>query len=391
MSIEPNDPRTEAIIDLLRPMIAFETVSETPNLEFQQWLADRLAERGASCQIVVGASGRANLIARIGPHTSGGLMLSGHTDVVPPGDGWSASPWALAESEGRLFGRGAADMKGFFAVALHVLASIRPESMRAPLYLVASYDEEVGCRGVRDILPALRDPASGAPELIVIGEPTMMHPHHAHLGKQVNIIRVRSAEAHSSRSATEPSAISVAAKLVGVLDAIQAACPVPPAHQAPSYSLNCGSIHGGTQPNVIAASCDIEFEIRFDHLHDPDVIARPLHAAIASANDGLRRVEGSVSMETISAYPAMNTSTTGPAFRIAERLADSGPSRSLGFGTEGGLFTAALGFPVMICGPGNIADAHRPDEFVSREQLARCDRFLSGLIDALCVTRTGFC
>jgi len=372
----------ERVISLLAELVAMPTVSETPNGALIERLRAQFEALGAVVRVGPGTSGRTNVVARMGPAVQGGLMLCAHTDVVPAGEGWTTDPFELTRIDDRLHGRGSADMKGFIATVLVALESIDPRSLAAPVFFVGTYDEEIGCRGVRDLLPVLRDDPLMRPSLAVVGEPTMMRPRHSHLGKLGVRLTVRAAEAHSSRAASVPSAITHAAALVRVLDDIQATCP--PGEGAPPFVVNCGTIHGGTQSNVIAGECQLVFEVRFDVDHDPDVLLQPLRAAIERAAGVLRGVGGGIDWDEVTRYPAMRSDVTHPCFRAAERIADAGPSVDLGFGTEGGLFSEALGVPVMVCGPGDIADAHRPDEFVGVDQLDRSLRFVTGLVDHFC-------
>lgn len=373
------------VVDLLRSLVAFPTVSRTPNTALQEWLSEQLEACGARVQVVPGAhAGNANLVASLGPAVPGGLMLSGHTDVVPPGEGWRTDPFTLTAVDDRLYGRGTADMKGFFAAVLVALRSIDPATLRTPVHVLASYDEEVGCQGVRDVLPQLAVDPAIRPALVVIGEPTMMRPRHSHLGKQMYRVVVRAAEAHSSRAATAPSAIAGAAELVQALSAIQAGCPVAAPDAAPAYTVNCGTIRGGTAANVIAAECEVVFEVRHDIHHDPADVLAPFVATADALHERLAAVGGGVERHLVTSYPAMATDTTSPAFAQAVRLADAGTAVALGFGTEGGLLSEAIDAPVMICGPGDIGDAHRPDEWVAVDQLERCVHVVRQLITHFC-------
>ncbi len=373
------------IIDALRQLVAFPTVSRTSNMALQEWLGEQLEACGARVHVVPGVGeGRANLVASIGPAVPGGVMLSAHTDVVPPGEGWRTDPFVLTAIDQRVHGRGTADMKGFLAAVLVVLRSIDPAGLRAPVHVLASYDEEVGCQGVRDVLPRVAADPLLRPELVVIGEPTMMRPRHSHLGKQMHRVVVRAAEAHSSRAATAPSAIAAAAELVQVLSSIQTGCPVAAPGEAPVYTVNCGTIRGGTAANVIAAECEVVFEVRHDTEHDPALVLAPFFVAVEAVDRRLQAVGGGVDCHLITSYPAMATDTTLPAFAQAVRLADTGASVALDFGTEGGLLADVIAAPVMICGPGDIGDAHRPDESVSVEQLDRCAQFVRQLIEHFC-------
>ncbi len=382
-----NPDVSEQVIDLLAELVRFPTVSRQSNRALQEWLADRLEAAGASITMVAGDDPeRTNLLATLGPERAGGLILSGHTDVVDPGEGWATDPWTLVPVGNKLYGRGSADMKGFLAAVLVAIDGLDVNDLMSPIRIVASYDEEIGCQGVREVLPVLTRDEHIRPDLVVIGEPTMMTARHSHMGKEVHRLTVRSAEAHSSQWATAPSAIAHGAELLRTLGAIQQACPASGSGEPSGYSINCGTVRGGTQPNVIAANFEVTFEIRHGVEHDPADVLAPLDETIEEIERELAAVDGGVDRELLTSYPAMATDPSLPAYRRAERLVDNGPSSGLAYGTEGGLFATALDSPIMICGPGDIADAHRCDEFVTTEQLERCVRFVRTAIDEFCVT-----
>jgi acetylornithine deacetylase len=371
------------VTELLRTLVRFETVSRSDNGDLQRWLADRLAERGGTAELVPGDAGRWNLFARFGPEGPGGVMFAGHTDVVPPGSGWENDPWVLTVETVRLGGRGTADMKGFFAACLVAFNDLDVNDLTAPVYLLASYDEEIGCVGIRDVLPVVGSLNTFAPDLVVVGEPTSMRPRHSHLGKQVFDVRVRAASGHSSRAASMPSAIAEAAALIRVLSDIQSQCPAPSDGSIP-YSINVGSITGGEQVNVIADCCEFAFEVRFDADHDHREILSPFHDAVGRIHDQLKVIGGGVEVTPTTAYPALRTDQAHAAFNAAVMAADRGPAIDIGFGTEGGLIAEAFGVPVMICGPGDIAVAHRPGEHVPIADLERCVHFVGALIERFC-------
>ncbi len=375
--------------DLLGDLVAFPTVSRQPNVELQDWLARRLEGFGASVSMVGGDDAeRTNLHAILGPKRPGGLLLSGHTDVVDAGGGWASDPWTLVSVNERLYGRGSADMKGFFAAALVAISGIDVSQLTAPLHLVASYDEEIGCQGVRDILPTLAADHRTRPDLVIIGEPTMMTPRHAHMGKEVHRLTVSVPEAHSSQWASAPSAIALGAEVLDTLHEIQNRGRSELGAAGSVYSLNVGTVRGGSQPNVIAGTFEVTFEVRHSVGCEPSDVLAPLRAKLDELEARVMAAGGRVERELLVSYPAMSTDPMQPAFQRAEALADNGPSSTLGFGTEGGLFAAAVQAPIMICGPGDIAAAHRPDEFVTSEQLERCVRFIRSAIEEFCMTPT---
>jgi acetylornithine deacetylase len=338
-------------------------------------VAGRLAASGARVDIVPGDEGRANLFATFGPAVAGGLLVSGHTDVVPAGTGWATPAYELTRRGDALHGRGSADMKGFIAALLCVLTPAAVDDLAAPLHVALSYDEEVGCVGVRGLLSRLAERADVRPALVLIGEPTMMRPRHAHQGKVAFDLTFTSRAGHSSRSHSLPSAIASAARVVVALDEMR---------DDPDVTVNCGVVHGGTALNVIAERCELTFELRHSTAADPDALLRPIWATIDGERRRLAEVGGGVEVVETVRYPAMATDPSDAMLALVERLADAGPAVPLGFGAEGGLFARALGAPVVVCGPGDIDVAHRADEHVPVDQLRRCTELLSSVIDALC-------
>jgi len=250
------------------------------------------------------------------------------------------------------------------------------------LHVALSFDEEIGCIGVRDALVVIGERSDIRPDLVVIGEPTMMRPRHSHMGKLAYEVVCTAEAAHSSLSHAKPGAIASAARLLGVLDGLQA--EFRPSGE-PEVTFNCGMIAGGSALNVIAPRCTFNFEVRHTVDHDPDALLRPFWQAIDRERATLESAGGSVSTTEITRYPGLRTAADDAWLQVVERIADAGPATSIGFGTEGGLFAEALDTSVVICGPGDIAVAHRPDEYVSVDQLLRCERFLCGLVQQICV------
>jgi acetylornithine deacetylase len=376
------DDAAGQLTDLLQRLVAFPTESRTPNLELIHWVAEHLESNGARATVLEGAEGRANLLASFGPVESGGLMLSGHSDVVPAGLGWATDPYTMTQVGDSLHGRGTADMKGFIAAVIRMTDRFRGTELRRPLHVALSFDEEIGCVGVRQALEVIVDRDDLRPDVVVIGEPTMMRPSHSHMGKLAYEVVCRTAAAHSSLSHTKPSAITSAVRLVGVLDELQQRYR-PTAE--PEVTFNCGTISGGVGVNVIADRCAFAFEVRHTVDHDADVVLQPFMRAVEREQSDLADSGGSIIVTEAIRYPALRTAPSDPWLRIVERIADAGAARSIGYGTEGGLFAEALEVPVVICGPGDIAVAHRPDEYVTVDQLLRCEHFLCALVQQLCV------
>ena len=370
-------------VELLRSLVAFATESRTPNRDLLTFAAEHTEPSGGRVQWIEGLEGRANLLISFGPDRPGGLLLAAHTDVVAAGSGWKTHPYELASIDDRLYGRGTADMKGFVAATLHVLAGM--DGWTAPLHLALSFDEEVGCAGMPSMLEHLSAAVNVRPDLVVVGEPTMMIPRHRHLGKLAYELTLHGTAGHSSRSPEIPSTITSAARIALALDTLQtsyrSADPMAP-HE---ITVNVGTIAGGTALNVIAEYCTLSFELRHAPERDPDNALAPVLDVIEHERQVLANIGGGIDMVEVTRYPGLAADTSHPLVKLVERIADSGPCRPIGYGTEGGLYGGSLGVPVVICGPGDIAVAHRPDEYVSLEQLNRCERFVRTLIEHFCV------
>lgn len=376
------DDAGSELAELLGELVAFPTESSTPNLDLIHWFADRAETNGGRVTVLDGDVGRANLLASFGPEMPGGVMLSGHTDVVPAGTGWTTDPYAITKHGDALHGRGTADMKGFIAAIVRTITQFRDVEFRCPLHIALSFDEEIGCVGVRQALAVIAQRDDITPDVVVIGEPTMMRPRRSHMGKLAYQVVCNATAAHSSLSHDKPSAITIATRLLTSLDDLQQ--QYRPTGD-PEVTLNCGSISGGSALNVIAARCTFAFETRHTVDHDPDSVLQPLMQAIDREHAALAGHGGSIEVTEIARYPALRTASDDPWLRVIERLADAGAATSISYGTEGGLFAAALGTSVVICGPGDIAVAHRPDEYVTVDQLLRCERFLCSLVQQICV------
>ncbi len=374
-------------VDLLARLVAYDTESRRANVELIEHCASRCEGAGAVVTVLPGAPGRANLLARFGPDRPGGLFVSGHTDVVPAGSGWATDPYQLTERDDVLRGRGAADMKGFVAVALALLTdSIDGSRLRAPVHVGLSYDEEIGCVGVRGLLDHLRSLDGVVPDLVLVGEPTSMQACGAHAGKVSFEIEIAAPSGHSSRAGAVPSAISVAAELARVIDALPAvwADRVTPADDAVGeVTANVGTIEGGVAVNVLAPRSVLTFELRHRAGVPVDDALGPLWAAI----ERLRAEQGpqgvTITVRPMASYPALATRADAAPVEALRALV-GGTLGTVGFGTEGGLYADCLPAPVVVCGPGSIDDAHRPDEFVDPAQLARCHDVLTRLVATHC-------
>ena len=361
-----SDPTVETVVDLLANLVAFPTESRSSNLDLVDLYAERAAAVGGTVTVVPGEAGRANLHLRFGPDASGGVLLSGHTDVVPAGSGWSTDPYVLTEVDGQLRARGSADMKGFLAAALVVMESVDVDGLRAPVHLGLSYDEEIGCVGVHGLLDTLSADESCTPEVVMVGEPTSMRLCNAHAGKVACRIELAAAAGHSSRAATDPSAVHEAVALAVAIEDLN--------DPSRGVSANVGTLRGGVAVNVLAPTCTMEFEVRHSVDVDPDEVLADLSA-----------FGGHATTEEFIRYPALATDPEIKAVASVKALVGRGEPGPVGFGTEAGLYSDRLATPAVIVGPGDIADAHRPDEHVAPDQLDRCIDVLRRTVDSFCI------
>jgi acetylornithine deacetylase len=371
--------------ELLDALIAFPTVSRDSNLDLIEFVRMYLAARGITSELFIDATGRkANLFATVGPKDRGGIMLSGHTDVVPvDGQDWSSDPFRMVERNGSLYGRGTADMKGFIASALAAIDRASRRTLRSPLHLALSYDEEVGCVGVRSMIDAMRQ-WDIKPRLCIVGEPTLLRPAIGHKGN-VRLQAVCSGYAvHSALAPQGVNAIYLASDFIQRIRALQGrieqAGGRDPGFDVPYTTLHVGIIRGGMALNIVPDHCELALEIR----NMPDESAQSLVDAVRSEADEIRGARGAkIEMSVTGEYPGLSTPSDAEIVALAGSATGESARIKVGFGTEAGLFSTRLGIPCVVCGPGSISDAHRPDEFVSLDQLARCDSMLDSVLDSL--------
>ncbi|MCP1117787.1 acetylornithine deacetylase [Robbsia andropogonis] len=380
---------------ILRDLVAFPTISRQPNLPLITYIRDYLESQGITSRLVAHADGtRANLYATIGPTDRGGICLSGHADVVPvTGQPWTSDPFTLIERDGLLVGRGAADMKGYIACVLACVPFFKDTINAIPLHIAVSYDEEIGCVGIRDLLAELAVDAA-KPIGCIIGEPTGMRVAMAHKGKHSYRCGVRGLAGHSSQPETGVNAIEYAAELVSHLRGIGAGIrrdgPFNDAF-APSYTtIQTGTIRGGVAVNVVPDQCDFDFEIRYlpEDSADTHVAKLKAFALKQLLADMQATYNGAdIAFTQLSAYPGLRNDNDAPARQLKSlcshalgfaALAD----HTVAFGTEGGLYQE-IGVPTLICGPGSIDQAHKADEFVAISQMEACCVFLQRLANGL--------
>ena len=377
--------------DLIDQLVAFDTTSRESNLGLIGFVRGYLHEHGVASTLIHDAEGRkANLWATIGPQDRGGVVLSGHTDVVPvDGQPWDTDPFAVTEADGRLYGRGTSDMKSFIAVVLAKVPQFLAAPLKTPVHLAFSYDEEVGCIGVHGIIDHIRAGTSGPlPKLAIVGEPTNMQVVDAHKGVFSVNTEVIGLEAHSSAPQSGVNAIHVAAEVLGRLKELQQELEAfrDERFEPPFSTIQVGTISGGTARNIIPLRCEFGWAIRPLPGVDPrphferwrDRVEKDLMPAMQAVDPSccIRHRMGPV-VQALSPQPG------SAAEVLAFRLAGANRAHAVSYAAEAGAFQKA-GIPTVICGPGDIAQAHKPNEFIELSQVAACESFMDRLTASLC-------
>jgi acetylornithine deacetylase len=374
--------------DLLATLVGFDTTSVKSNLDLIAFVQDYLDGHGVAATLVPSADGqKASLYATIGDG-GGGIGLSGHSDCVPvEGQTWTSDPFTLTTRDGKLYGRGTCDMKGFIACVLASVPLFKAHRLKEPIHVIISYDEEVGCAGVRPLLERLGQDLP-RPRAVIVGEPTSMQVIDAH--KRIDVYRttVTGKEAHSSLPALGVNAISCAAELIGALDRIAetiATTENDPRFEPPYSTVSVGVIDGGTAPNIVPKTCTFRWQVRSLPSAPADEAPSALSAfAEMALVPKMRKVtrEAAVETESQTSVPAFTAGAQSDAVALAMALTGANRTSTVSYATEAGLFEQA-GCPAVICGPGDIAQAHAADEFVSMAQLEACLKFLGDLTDRL--------
>ncbi len=376
--------------EILSRLLAFDTVSNKPNMALMDYVQGLLADAGIASKLIPNdGETKANLYATVGPAGLGGVMLSGHTDVVPvEGQSWTVPPFALTEQDGRLYGRGAADMKGFVACAIVAMTEAARRPLKTPMHLALSYDEEIGCMGVRSLIDMLQT-APVRPRMCIVGEPTGMQVATGHKGKIALRATCLGREGHSALAPLALNALHLAADFVNVVRSLQAEVAANGLHDGdydvPYSTLHVGKLNGGVQVNIVPNHAVVDFEIRSLAGEDSD-------ALIAAMNRGAQAIlaplhaqfpEADIRIERLWDYPGLGTASDAAVVNFVKGLTGANGTMKVAFGTEGGLFDARLGIATVICGPGSMMQGHKPDEYVSVEQIERCEAMLSALIEHL--------
>lgn len=377
-------------LDVLEKLIGFDTTSVNSNLELMAYITQYLQSHGVESTLIYDQEqNKANLFATIGPANTAGIMLSGHTDTVPvTGQNWTKQPYQLTHENGRYFGRGTSDMKGFIASVLAAVPNMVAEKLHTPIHLAFSYDEEIGCIGVRSLIDTLKT-APIKPAVCIIGEPTSMEVVTSHKGKLAARVTVIGKECHSGMAPDGVNAINYAARLVSWLENMatqkQINGPFEAGYDVPFSTVHTGTINGGSALNIVPNHCSFLFEIRNIAAEDPKVILEEFqsYCAVLTSEMQQKHADCRIDIEITTEYPGLNTSENAHAVTFVRQLAQSESLANINFGTEGGLFSKQLNIPTVVCGPGSMDQGHKPDEFIQGAQLLKCDEFLNRLVHEL--------
>jgi acetylornithine deacetylase len=378
-------------LEILERLIACPTVSRDSNLPLIDWVRNFLADHGVHSHLIPDSTGRkSNLFASIGPPEEGGLVLSGHTDVVPvDGQAWTSDPFTLTARGPRLHARGACDMKGFIAAALSRVPAWKASPLSRPVHLMFSYDEELGCLGAPSMIAAARE-ALPKPAAVIVGEPTSMRVANQHKGICTLRTRVTGIEAHSSLTHQGESAVMLAAELIAHLGELSRKLATQARESArrfepPYTTLSVNRIEGGTAINILAAACEFGWDIRALPGEAPAAIVEPFAAFVDAHLTALLRAGKRCIVETAvqADVPAL-VADAGAAEPLARAAAATiADTITVPFATEGGQFQS-VGWSTVVCGPGSIEQAHKPDEFIERSELTACEAFLDRAVVRQC-------
>ena len=374
----------------LEKLLSFDTTSANANSEMIKWVETELLSFGASVKIIPNVDeSKANLFATLGPQDIGGVMLSGHTDVVPvTGQAWTVPAFSMTQRDGKIFGRGTADMKGFIAAMMNVAKLASTQTLKTPLHLALSYDEEIGCIGVRSMIDMLSN-APIRPQMCIVGEPTGLAVATGHKGKIAARAKCTGRAGHSALAPFAVNALYLANEFITELRKVQDVLRLGVVqdldYDVPYTTLHVGRIAGGGALNIVPHSCELDFEIRNLAQDNPAEILEKLRQAADLIALSARNVasEANIEIEVFNTYPGLDTPSSAPVVGFVKSLMGANGTIKVAYGTEGGLFDQSLGVPTVVCGPGDMAQGHKPDEFITEAQLAACDTMLLNLLHRL--------
>ena len=373
--------------EMLARLVSFDTTSRDGNIPLIEFVESYLDGWDIPYfRVDYEAGKKTNLFASIGPDIAGGIVLSGHTDVVPvDGQKWESNPFELVERDARLFGRGTCDMKGFIAVALALVPKFKAANLKTPIHLALSCDEEVGCKGVRPLVAHMRDHMK-KPKLVIVGEPTSMQVVNAHKSAITFSTEVTGHEAHSSLTDQGVNAIMIAGELLGEINRIRedlTARGDPTGRFNPAYStIHVGVIEGGTAKNIIPRKCSFQWETRLLPTADVNEVPQRFEKFSKSLEPAMKKVASDVGIlnTQTNAVPGLAPEENSPAEHLALHLAEANGTHAVSYCAEAGLFQQ-IGIPAIICGPGSIEQAHKPDEYIDISEMQKCEAFMGRLLE----------
>ena len=376
-------------IEILKKLVSFDTTSFKSNLDLIKFIENYLNDLNIKSELIYDENkNKANLFTTIGPNLQGGIVLSGHTDVVPiTKQNWTSDPFILTERDDKLFGRGSSDMKGFIAIVLSRVSAMVEKKLKKPIHLAFSYDEEIGCVGVHSLLDLIKKKSIN-PEFCIVGEPTSMEMVIGHKGKHAYDVKVDGLSCHSGQAPNGVNAINYASKLINYIEEINKEKsikgPFDNDYEIPYSTLHTGLIKGGTILNIVPKLCHFEFEIRHLAEEDPlEIIQRIKQYTEELLIKEMHNISSTTNIEINEKinYPGLNISESIPPVKQVKELLGKSSHKKVVFGTEGGLFKRELNLPTIICGPGSIDQAHKPDEFISIQQIEKGGTFIDKLIN----------
>ena len=383
------DPK---VLQLIEKLISYDTTSRNSNLDIIKFIENYLAGHGVKSTLVYNeGEGKANLYATLGDQTKSGIMLSGHTDVVPvDGQDWDTDPFKVIQKDGKLFGRGTSDMKSFIALVLAYVPKFLERGLDTPIHLAFSYDEEIGCIGVRRMIDMINT-LPVKPRMAIVGEPTSMGVIVGHKGKRSYKAHIRGLETHSSLAPQGVNAIEYAAEMIAHLKSMARRItehgPHDELYDVSHTTVHTGVINGGTALNIVPKDCHFEFEFRYVGDDDPDAIEAEIREfAAQSLEPHMRKISRDTGIDITCSndMPGLDLNADEEVVTFVKALAGKNDHSKVAFGTEAGLFHTRAGVPTVVCGPGSIEQAHKPNEFIELSQLDEATIFMDRLMDKVC-------
>jgi len=380
-----------ASADVLKSLIGFRSIHTAETYtDITDYIISLLSPLGVRCHRLPNRAGtRAGLFAAVGPEVQGGVLLSAHLDVVPvEGQAWTVDPFRATVRDGRIYGRGSCDMKGFGACAVHAMMRASQTQLSAPLKLALSYDEESGCVGVSEMIGEL-DRTIGSPDICLVGEPTQMQIATGHKGKVSFLVTFRGEAGHSAEAPNHVNALHLAADFLLILRDLQAEIAATglkdDSYSIPYSTIHVGRLSGGTTLNIIPAEAELEFEIRHLAGDDVSILLQRIHREADAMIGQLRakHPDARITIEETNRYPGFDLPDKSRAEEFVRSMGGRTPACKVDYGTDGGVFAKELGLPVIVCGPGDMQQGHRPDEFIEISQLAECDAMLQRVVGYL--------